>query len=77
MAIGPKSLIVQKYGGSSVGDIERIKNVAARVARFYRDGHQVVVVVSAMKGVTDNLISLRLFHGRGPAGYIPALPLKA
>ena len=58
MAIGPKSLIVQKYGGSSVGDIQRIKNVAARVARFYRDGHQVVVVVSAMKGVTDNLISL-------------------
>jgi aspartate kinase len=52
------SLIVQKYGGTSVGNPERIKNVAARVARYRGKGDQVVVVVSAMSGVTDNLIKL-------------------
>jgi len=52
------ALIVQKYGGSSVGDTERIKNVAARVARHRAQGDQIVVVVSAMSGVTDNLIKL-------------------
>jgi aspartate kinase len=52
------ALIVQKFGGTSVGNPERIKNVAARVARSQRDGHKVVVVVSAMSGVTDNLIKL-------------------
>jgi len=52
------SLIVQKYGGTSVGNAERIKNVAARVARWRRDGHQIVVVVSAMSGVTDGLLKL-------------------
>jgi len=52
------SLIVQKYGGTSVGNPERIKNVAARVARYRDKGDQVVVVVSAMSGVTDNLIKL-------------------
>ncbi|SDU03713.1 aspartate kinase [Verrucomicrobium sp. GAS474] len=52
------SLIVQKYGGTSVGNAERIKNVAARVARWHRDGHQIVVVVSAMSGVTDGLLKL-------------------
>src|SRR5712672_2876085 len=52
------SLIVQKYGGTSVGNPERIKNVAARVARYREKGDQVVVVVSAMSGVTDNLIKL-------------------
>src|ERR1044071_861985 len=51
-------LIVQKYGGTSVGNTERIKNVAARVARYRAQGDQVVVVVSAMSGVTDNLIKL-------------------
>src|SRR5437660_3940486 len=51
-------LIVQKYGGTSVGNPERIKNVAARVARYYAKGDQIVVVVSAMSGVTDNLIKL-------------------
>jgi aspartate kinase len=51
-------LIVQKYGGTSVGNPERIKNVAARVARFRQEGHQLVVVVSAMSGVTDSLIKL-------------------
>src|SRR5438132_4886341 len=52
------SIIVQKYGGSSVGNTERIKNVAARVARYRAQGDQVVVVVSAMSGVTDGLIKL-------------------
>jgi aspartate kinase len=51
-------LIVQKYGGTSVGDPERIKNVARRVADTRRRGDQVVVVVSAMSGVTDSLIKL-------------------
>jgi aspartate kinase len=52
------SLIVQKYGGTSVGNTDRIKNVATRVARYHARGDQVVVVVSAMSGVTDNLIKL-------------------
>ena len=52
------ALIVQKYGGTSVGNPERIKNVAARVAKYRAKGDQVVVVVSAMSGVTDNLIKL-------------------
>src|SRR6476620_177822 len=51
-------LIVQKYGGTSVGNPERIKNVAARVAKYHAKGDQIVVVVSAMSGVTDNLIKL-------------------
>ena len=52
------ALIVQKYGGTSVGNIERIKSVAQRVARFKAQGHQIVVVVSAMSGETDRLIHL-------------------
>ena len=52
------SLIVQKYGGTSVGSIERIKNVAARVAKARKAGHGVVVVLSAMSGETDKLINL-------------------
>jgi aspartate kinase len=52
------ALIVQKYGGTSVGNPERIKNVAARVAKYRAQGDQIVVVVSAMSGVTDNLIKL-------------------
>jgi len=52
------ALIVQKYGGTSVGNIERIKSVAQRVARFKAQGHQIVVVVSAMSGETDRLINL-------------------
>src|SRR3954462_2496148 len=51
-------LIVQKYGGTSVGSPERIKNVASRVAKYHAKGDQIVVVVSAMSGVTDNLIKL-------------------
>jgi len=52
------ALIVQKYGGTSVGSIERIRNVAERVAKFKMMGHQVVVVVSAMSGETNRLIAL-------------------
>ena len=52
------ALIVQKYGGTSVGSPERIKNVARRVARWQRDGHQLVVVVSAMSGETNRLLAL-------------------
>ena len=52
------ALIVQKYGGTSVGSPERIKNVARRVARWHRQGHQLVVVVSAMSGETNRLIAL-------------------
>src|SRR5437667_4876999 len=52
------ALIVQKYGGTSVANADRIKSVAARVARCREQGDQVVVVVSAMSGVTDNLIKL-------------------
>ncbi|HEU0233667.1 MAG TPA: aspartate kinase [Gallionella sp.] len=52
------ALIVQKYGGTSVGSPERIKNVARRVAKFKAQGHQVVVVVSAMSGETNRLIGL-------------------
>lgn len=52
------ALIVQKFGGTSVGNTDRIKNVAARVARYRDRGDRLVVVVSAMSGVTDNLIKL-------------------
>ena len=52
------ALIVQKYGGTSVGSPDRIKNVARRVAKYRAQGHQVVVVVSAMSGETNRLIGL-------------------
>src|SRR5262252_2362348 len=51
-------LIVQKYGGSSVADPEKIKNVACRVAQYAADGHRMVVVVSAMGKTTDSLVAL-------------------
>jgi len=51
-------LIVQKYGGTSVGNVERIKAVAGRVVKAAQEGNQVVVVVSAMAGETDKLINL-------------------
>jgi aspartate kinase len=51
-------LIVQKYGGTSVGNIERIRNVARRVAKTYDQGNDVVVILSAMSGVTDQLIGM-------------------
>ena len=47
------ALIVQKFGGTSVGSVERIKNVAQRVAKWHAAGHQMVVVPSAMSGETN------------------------
>lgn len=52
------ALIVQKYGGSSVGTLDRIRNVAARIKRVVDEGNQVVAVVSAMGGVTDRLMGM-------------------
>jgi len=52
------ALIVHKYGGTSMGSVERIKNVARRVAKWHAAGHQIVVVPSAMSGETNRLIAL-------------------
>ncbi len=52
------ALVVQKFGGTSVGTIERIRNVARRVARAYDDGNDVVVIVSAMSGETNKLVAM-------------------
>lgn len=52
------SLYVQKYGGTSVASVERIEAVADRVARFHQDGHDLVVVLSAMSGETNRLVDL-------------------
>ncbi|MGR0480418.1 MAG: aspartate kinase [Candidatus Electronema sp. V4] len=52
------ALIVQKFGGTSVGSTEKIKNVAKRVLRYKEQGHQVVVVLSAMSGQTDKLLGM-------------------
>jgi aspartate kinase len=52
------ALVVQKYGGTSVGDVERIRNVARRAVRTKNQGHELVIVVSAMAGETDRLIRL-------------------
>ncbi|MCI5211100.1 MAG: aspartate kinase, partial [Candidatus Electrothrix sp. ATG2] len=52
------ALIVQKFGGTSVGSTDKIKNVAERVLRQQKQGHQMVVVLSAMSGQTDRLLSM-------------------
>jgi len=52
------SLIVQKYGGTSVANLERIQHVAGRVAKTYDQGNDVVVILSAMAGITDSLINM-------------------
>src|SRR5688500_4048304 len=52
------ALIVHKYGGTSMGSTERIRNVARRVAKWARAGHQMVVVPSAMSGETNRLLAL-------------------
>jgi aspartate kinase len=68
------SIIVQKFGGTSVGDVERIKAVAKKVARVYRQGHQVVVVVSAMGHATDHLLELsKQLHPNPPKREISQL----
>ncbi len=61
-------IIVQKYGGTSVGSIERIKAVAERVAETRREGHDVVVIVSAMSGETDKLIGFANEVASNPDG---------
>ena len=61
------SLIVQKYGGTSVGDPARILNVARRVIETQQAGNRVVVVVSAMSGVTDSLIRLAKAVSQNPS----------
>ena len=62
------ALIVQKYGGTSVGSVERIQSVANKVAQFIDDGHQIVVAVSAMSGETNRLTTM--------ANEIQATPCK-
>ena len=57
MPASSMALIVQKYGGTSVGDIDRIKNVAQRIKKARDEGHSLVVVVSARSGVTNELIA--------------------
>ncbi|NJC88263.1 MAG: aspartate kinase [Desulfuromonas sp.] len=52
------ALVVQKYGGTSMGSVERIRNVARRVARTYDEGNDMIVVVSAMSGETNKLVAL-------------------
>ncbi|MBE0598567.1 MAG: aspartate kinase [Desulfuromonadales bacterium] len=52
------ALVVQKYGGTSMGSVERIRNVARRVAKTYDDGNDLVVIVSAMAGETNKLVAL-------------------
>ena len=51
-------IIVQKFGGTSVGTVERIKNVARRCLATQRQGHKVAVIVSAMSGETNRLLGL-------------------
>jgi aspartate kinase len=66
----PLALLVQKYGGTSVADLDRIRNVARRIKRAVDEGHRVAVVVSAMAGTTNQLVAW--VHGLDPAGYDPA-----
>jgi aspartate kinase len=60
-------LIVQKFGGTSVGDLERIQNVANRVSKTKKDGNDVVVVVSAMSGETNKLVEYAEHFSQNPA----------
>jgi aspartate kinase len=60
-------LVVHKYGGTSVGDLDRIENVANRVAKVREAGHDIVVVVSAMSGETNKLIGYAEHFTRNPA----------
>src|SRR3990167_7674628 len=70
------ALIVHKYGGTSMGSTERIRNVAKRVAKWVRAGHQIVVVPSAMSGETNRLPRLAKTslspHSRGNGFWGPA-----
>ena len=69
------ALIVQKFGGTSVGTTERIKNVARRVIHYHNQGHQVVVVVSAMSGETNRCL---LYTSPSPRdGLLSRMPSSA
>lgn len=61
------ALIVKKFGGTSVGTLDRIRNVALRIKRTSDEGHQVIAVVSAMSGVTDGLIKMAKELAETPA----------
>ncbi|MDI9331279.1 MAG: aspartate kinase [Alphaproteobacteria bacterium] len=73
------SLIVHKYGGTSMGSTERIRNVAKRVAKWARAGHQMVVVPSAMSGETNRLLGLakELAPSQAQSGYYRELDMLA
>jgi len=58
LGLSKMSLIVQKFGGTSVADLERIRNVAQRVVTTYEQGNDVVVILSAMAGITDKLLDM-------------------
>src|SRR3954468_20883380 len=62
-----KALVVQKYGGTSVGDVERIRNVARRALAAKKSGNDVVVVVSAMSGETNRLLKLTSALAKHPS----------
>ena len=62
-----KSLIVQKYGGTSVGTLERIERVADRIVKIRKTGTDIVVVVSAMAGETDKLLKMARSLSKNPA----------
>lgn len=62
------ALIVQKYGGTSVGSVERIQEVAKKVIKYRNDGHDIVVVVSAMSGETNRLLALAKEINPDPRG---------
>src|SRR5215831_16307532 len=68
------ALIVHKYGGTSMGSTERIRNVAKRVAKWVRAGHQLVVVPSAMSGETNRLLGLAKELSASHAGW--QVPVK-
>jgi len=73
------ALIVHKYGGTSMGSPERIRNVAKRVAKWHRAGHQMVVVPSAMSGETNRLLGLakELAPAKASAAYERELDMLA
>ena len=61
------AIIVHKYGGTSMGTPERIRNVARRVAKWQSAGHQLIVVVSAMAGETNRLLNLAREESENPS----------
>jgi len=69
-------LVVQKYGGSSVQDADRIKRVAERIVRTHKEGNDVVVVVSAMGDTTDELLDLAEQVCDDPFGHVPPPPRR-